>query len=160
MLEITYLKKRKIQIRHIDVLKKVFKDYESTLISDQITYTVNGPEKTFLNIDINDFKVIFENLLSNSRKSLRKVSGRQRKIEVIFQVNNRSINFLFKDNGIGIPKDEVPHIFTPFYTTHDDGFGMGLAIVDELVQTHNGEINVVIPKEKEFGATFQISFKV
>lgn len=130
------------------------------MISDQITYTVNGPEKTFLNIDINDFKVIFENLLSNSRKSLRKVSGRQRKIEVIFQVNNRSINFLFKDNGIGIPKDEVPHIFTPFYTTHDDGFGMGLAIVDELVQTHNGEINVVIPKEKEFGATFQISFKV
>ncbi|MDO7345480.1 ATP-binding protein [Bacillus stercoris] len=155
------LKKReKSKLDISTYLKKVFKDYESTLISDQITYTVNGPEKTFLNIDINDFKVIFENLLSNSRKSLRKVSGRQRKIEVIFQVNNRSINFLFKDNGIGIPKDEVPHIFTPFYTTHDDGFGMGLAIVDELVQTHNGEINVVIPKEKEFGATFQISFKV
>jgi signal transduction histidine kinase len=155
------LKKReKTKVELSSYLKKVFNDYLSTLLSDEITYTIDGPEKTYLNIDINDFKVIFENLISNSRKSLRKVKDRKRKIEVNFQVNNNSINFLFKDNGIGIPKDEVPHVFTPFYTTHDDGFGMGLAIVDELVQTNNGEINLVIPKENEFGATFQVSFRI
>jgi len=155
------LKKReKVKIDIYTYLYKIFNDYESTLVGDKINFTISGPEKTYLNIDINDFKVIFENLISNSRKSLRKVRDRERKIEVNFQVNNRSVNFLFKDNGIGIPKDEVPHIFTPFFTTHNDGFGMGLAIVDELVQTHNGEINLVIPKEQEFGATFQISFRI
>ena len=99
-------------------------------------------------------------MISNSRKSLKQVNDRQRKIEVTYQVNNKAINFLFEDNGIGVPKDEVAHIFTPFYTTHGDGFGMGLAIVDELIRTHNGEINLVIPKEDEVGAIFQISFKI
>lgn len=142
-------------------LHKIFNDYKSTLDADEISFDINGPEKTYLNIDINDFKVIFENLISNSKKSLRKIrETRSKKIGIKFQVDNNSVNFIFKDNGFGILKEEVPHIFTPFFTTHDDGFGMGLAIVDELVQTHNGEINLVIPKDEEVGATFQISFKI
>jgi len=157
-----YLLKKREKVK-IDInthLEKVFNDYNSILLSEDIVVSISGPKQTYLNIDINDFKVIFENLISNSRKSLKQVNDRQRKIEVTYQVNNKAINFLFEDNGIGVPKDEVAHIFTPFYTTHGDGFGMGLAIVDELIRTHNGEINLVIPKEDEVGAIFQISFKI
>lgn len=155
------LKKReKNRINISTHLAKVFNDYQSVFSNEGIEYKLDGPENIYINFDINDFKIIFENLISNSMKSLKKITDRQKEIEVLFQVNNQRLNFIFKDNGIGIPKDKVAHIFTPFYTTHDDGFGMGLAIVDELVQTHNGEINLVIPKEEDIGASFQISFKL
>jgi two-component system NtrC family sensor kinase len=48
------------------------------------------------------------------------------------------------DNGIGIPEDDIPHIFEPFFSTKREtsGIGLGLAIVHGIVKTHNGKIEV------------------
>jgi two-component system NtrC family sensor kinase len=48
------------------------------------------------------------------------------------------------DNGIGIPEDDIPHIFEPFFSTKHDtsGIGLGLAIVHGIVKSHNGKIEV------------------
>jgi len=48
------------------------------------------------------------------------------------------------DNGIGIPEDDIPHIFEPFFSTKREtsGIGLGLAIVHGIVKTHNGKIDV------------------
>ena len=45
-----------------------------------------------------------------------------------------------RDTGIGIPRDLLDRIFDPFYTTKDRGFGLGLSIVQNIVQEHNGLI--------------------
>ncbi|MBV9712388.1 MAG: ATP-binding protein, partial [Ktedonobacteraceae bacterium] len=53
-----------------------------------------------------------------------------------------------EDNGVGIPAEELPHIFERFYRTdasrsrHTGGFGLGLAIVHDLVTAMGGSINV------------------
>lgn len=63
------------------------------------------------------------------------------------------------DTGIGIPKEDFPHVFEPFYrsvnSTHEKGSGLGLAIVFEIVKLHNGKIMIQSAKGK--GTTFTIS---
>ncbi|HEQ3527305.1 TPA: HAMP domain-containing histidine kinase [Bacillus cereus] len=155
------LKKREVTIVNVfDQLNRVFRTERATLINKNIAYEIIGPKSITLKIDVNDFNVIFENLISNSRKSLMQVNNRSKKIEVKYEISRNNLNIFFIDNGMGIEKEHIPHIFTPFYTTSNEGFGMGMAIIDELIKSNNGEINVIVPREGEYGAKFQISFKL
>jgi two-component system NtrC family sensor kinase len=58
--------------------------------------------------------------------------------------DNDSIKIDISDNGIGIPEDDLPHIFEPFFSTKQDtsGIGLGLAIVHGIIKSHNGHIDV------------------
>jgi two-component system NtrC family sensor kinase len=58
--------------------------------------------------------------------------------------DNESIRIDITDNGIGIPEDDMPHIFEPFFSTKQDtsGIGLGLAIVHGIIKSHNGRIEV------------------
>lgn len=47
-----------------------------------------------------------------------------------------------KDSGDGIPKDIMPHIFDPYFTTHPGGAGLGLAIAHRIIEGHHGTIDV------------------
>lgn len=46
------------------------------------------------------------------------------------------------DTGHGISREDLPHIFEPFYSTRPDGSGLGLAVVHRVVQDHGGEVKV------------------
>jgi signal transduction histidine kinase len=48
----------------------------------------------------------------------------------------------FRDTGVGIPPDQVAHVFEPFYTTKETGTGLGLAISFEIVHGFGGDITV------------------
>ena len=54
------------------------------------------------------------------------------------------VGYDITDNGIGIPEDDIPQIFQPFFSTKHDtsGIGLGLAIVHGIVKSHNGRIDV------------------
>jgi two-component system NtrC family sensor kinase len=55
-----------------------------------------------------------------------------------------TVRIEISDNGIGIPVDDIPHIFEPFFSTKHDtsGIGLGLAIVHGIVKSHSGKIEV------------------
>ena len=61
---------------------------------------------------------------------------------------NRNALVEIKDNGIGIPENDLPYIFRRFYRVHKDrsqklgGNGLGLAIVKLITEIHSGEIQV------------------
>lgn len=59
-----------------------------------------------------------------------------------------------EDTGVGIPEDEVKKIFDPFFTTKDFGTGLGLAVVQQIVSEHGGEI--ICTSKVGQGTTFTI----
>jgi signal transduction histidine kinase len=64
------------------------------------------------------------------------------------------------DTGMGIPEEELPHIFERFFrgeeprTMQMSGTGLGLAIVKEIVELHGGQVTV--ESEREVGTTFTV----
>ncbi|WP_195714241.1 sensor histidine kinase [Paenibacillus sp. GM2] len=150
-------KKEKININLYEQMNRIMGGFETTLINEKIKFIIDGSKQVMFKIDLNDLKVIIENMVSNSIKSLRKVDEREREIKISYEVSVTKLNIFFKDNGVGIDEEVIPHIFNPFYTTTESGFGMGLPIVDELVKGNNGEINLM---KTDIGAAFQLSFNL
>jgi PAS domain S-box-containing protein len=81
-------------------------------------------------------------------------------IRVVTQFEKESLIFAVEDQGIGIAKEDLPHIFERFYrtdrakTTHQSGTGIGLAIVKEMVTAHSG--TVTVESEINRGSTFTV----
>jgi len=80
--------------------------------------------------------------------------------EIIISTSNPdadSVRIDISDNGIGVPEDDIPHIFEPFFSTKQDtsGIGLGLAIVHGIVKSHNGKIEV--KSELARGTTISIT---
>ncbi len=96
------------------------------------------------------------NLLANSVK-YTPANGR---IDIRASDKGNRILIEISDNGIGIPKDELPRIFEEFYRASNakeverDGTGLGLSIVKQIVRMHNGEISV--ESEEGKGTKFSI----
>jgi PAS domain S-box-containing protein len=68
------------------------------------------------------------------------------------------VQVIISDTGVGIPPDVLPHIFEPFYTSRKDGCGLGLAICSNIVEKHNGRIDV--ESTSGAGSTFTITLPI
>jgi signal transduction histidine kinase len=59
--------------------------------------------------------------------------------------NGQTVSFVqieVRDTGIGIPEENLEHIFDPFFTSKDEGSGLGLSISHQIVQEHGGYVTV------------------
>ena len=71
--------------------------------------------------------------------------------------NDDYIRLEVSDTGCGMTEEEKAKIFDPFFTTKPSGHGLGLAVVQGIVQSHNGAINVFSTSGK--GTTFEVLFR-
>lgn len=83
---------------------------------------------------------VFLNIANNAFQSIPAQGSFTIKTYQIPESSRLSIDFI--DNGNGIPNEVLSKIFNPFFTTKDDGTGMGLAVSNRIIQTHQGEIKV------------------
>jgi signal transduction histidine kinase len=56
--------------------------------------------------------------------------------------NGGFVDLVVEDHGIGVPPENLPRLFDPYFTTRTDGTGLGLAIADRIVTNHGGTILV------------------
>lgn len=101
-------------------------------------------QKGALNVFGNDGKLhqIFLNLIHNANQSILGKGN----IEILTAISNetRMAVIKVKDNGTGIPEENLTKVFDPFFTTKPpgEGVGLGLFIVYQLVKEHEGDIQI------------------
>ncbi|MED4114610.1 sensor histidine kinase [Priestia megaterium] len=82
------------------------------------------------------------------------------KIDLIVKKSAESLTITLKDQGIGIPEQDLPYVFDKLYRVEKSrsrksgGYGLGLSIVKEIVEAHGGEITIISERGK--GTTVEI----
>src|SRR5467141_662828 len=92
----------------------------------------------------------FANLLRNASEAM----GGRGSIEIAVSRDGNGLAVTIADHGAGIPDDLRPRVFEPYFTTKQDGTGLGLALVRQTIQAHQGTIQV--SETPGGGATFSI----
>jgi len=106
------------------------------------------PRCRFDNVKLHE---VFLNLLQNAVDAIEEDGT----IEVKSWAGNGRINIEIKDNGKGIPKNQLGKIFTPFFTTKENGSGLGLAFVHKIVKDHGG--NITVSSSEGEGTSFLVT---
>lgn len=88
--------------------------------------------------DENSLKQVFGNILQNALEAI------EEKGSVILKLNTikHFICIEFMDNGCGVPKESLPKLGEPFYSTKEKGTGLGLMTSYQIIVNHKGKINI------------------
>ncbi len=81
---------------------------------------------------------VFINLLLNALQAMKE--GGELVVRTDYLPDEDTVEVEIQDTGDGIPHEELPKIFNPFFTTKRGGTGLGLSIVHRIVEDHNGSI--------------------
>ena len=104
--------------------------------------------------DYNQIQQCIINLIFNSIDAMPE--GGKLSVTTSYSPTDRSVLIRVIDTGCGISKEDLPHIFEPFFTTKREGqgLGLGLSMVDGIVERHKGNIDVISEVGK--GTTFTL----
>ncbi|MFL6514455.1 MAG: PAS domain S-box protein [Chthoniobacterales bacterium] len=81
------------------------------------------------------------NLIANAFDAMRETSAAHRHVDVVTKPNgDGTVRVEVRDHGLGISEDSQTRLFEQFFTTKEDGLGMGLAIVRSIIEAHGGRI--------------------
>ncbi len=99
---------------------------------------------------------VFMNIVSNAAEAMETTGGGVLKIETRYPRGGDKIFIKFTDTGVGIPQENLPKLFEPFYTTKKKGkgVGLGLSVAYGIIREHGGSISVESTVEK--GTTFTV----
>ncbi|HZY78778.1 MAG TPA: ATP-binding protein [Cyclobacteriaceae bacterium] len=119
-------------------LNKLHPDYS---ISIEMDTSIDDESKLHVNGDEQLLKAAIINVLDNGCKY-----SVNNKVSVLLKSHAGKTVLEFKDHGIGIPEEDLPHLFEPFYRGHNTenykGNGIGLSLVYRIIKSHFGDIRI------------------
>ena len=138
----------KIISLNLELLKK---------IDPNIDIKIDRKDKLYINCDYEQISRVFFNLVKNSIESINekveKTSNINKIIDIEIKERRDYIILNISDNGIGFPNINAKDLIKPYYTTKQKGSGLGLSIVNKIINDHNGSLKFINQKE---GAKIQI----
>ncbi|MFP2995194.1 ATP-binding protein [Spongiivirga sp. MCCC 1A20706] len=120
---------------------------EAGFNKDACTITNHHPELELF-ADEKQLSQVLLNLCKNAIQAMATTANAQLHIES--GMSSEGYKFItIKDNGPGIPQDVLDQIFVPFFTTKEQGTGIGLSLSKQIMQLHGGSLNVYSIPNKE-----------
>ncbi len=137
-----------------DILDDTLNLLNSNLLKNKIEVVKNYKYTPTISVDKNQLKQAFLNIFINSIQAMP--NGGMLSVGTSLLSTDSCLLITISDTGSGIPKDQLEHIFDPFFSTKEDGTGLGLSIVHGIITKHGGEIEVGSEINKH--TIFKISF--
>lgn len=150
-------KKEKIKVQElIQTIETLFtKELKSNSIKLQF---ISKPENIIIQADKSQIEQVLINLIKNSIESFINTEKPEIQISSFLNDQNKAI-ISVTDNGQGVSKEVLGNIFTPFFTTKDNGSGIGLSLSRQIMILHGGNITVQSePENLTFGEQGKTSF--
>ncbi len=111
------------------------------------------------NCDSEQMSRVFFNLIKNSIESIQEKDTKSpnfiKKIDIVIANKSDYIEIVITDNGIGFSEKNLNNILKPYFTTKSKGSGLGLSIVNKIINDHNGSIKFV---QQNTGAKIIVKF--
>ena len=154
IMDLAKLDAGKMQLRSekkdiIDFLRKQTLLFSSLAAGKNIQLSFSSTESLTMAFDMDKLEKVVNNLLSNACKYSPEGSAVSVKADVITKLKRKYLSVEIADTGMGISDEHLPHIFERFYhanqknyTTDQPSTGIGLALTKELIEMHDGSINV------------------
>ena len=149
----------KLQLEEYDVMKileEIIIEFEDKKPGVSL-FKINDP--VMLKIDRKRIKIVFRNVIENAFRYSKYDSN---PVEISIKNYNDTVEFIVKDDGIGIPEESISKIFEPFYrvdasrSKKTGGYGLGLNLCKKIMAAHNG--NIAIKNNSDNGITVVLSF--
>lgn len=154
--EYTSLPKPKIAtVRLRDLIEHVAQLMKPELKKTNISFHhYCNSEYLTIQADLDMIEQVLINLLKNAIEALAETENPT--LELIGRYDENAVKIEVIDNGSGIIKEALEHIFVPFYTTKRTGSGIGLSLSRQIMQMHNGSITV--ESEPDVKTVFTLRF--
>ena len=143
-------------VEAVELTRNILIDWIPIFEDKQIDYSIDIPEQPFrVRLDPDAYMRVLNNLIQNVI-----VHSHADKINISLSKQDENIKILITDNGVGIEKDDLKHIFERLYKCDkgrsEKGSGLGLSIVHQLVEKMNGTITA--ESSPGNGTTFALYF--
>jgi signal transduction histidine kinase len=138
------------------LLKQTLQNFENQPPGIEV---VDLPSEIEVPVDPEQVKTVFENILSNA---LKYSEAESKPVRVSCDLKKSYAVIRITDFGIGIPQEDLAHIFEPFYRVDKSrakdtgGFGLGLSLCKTIMEAHGGKIEV--QSKPEEGTTVSLFF--
>ncbi len=146
-------------IREKRALQNILDESIATII-DRITLkkvnwkVIYPNEPAYIMADPLKLKIAFTNIIINAIEAMNENKG-ELDISVTSQNGHHLVSI--KDNGTGISKETLPHLFEPYFTFKRNGLGLGLATTLNIIQSHKASIDVQTGVDQ--GSNFILKFE-
>ena len=143
-----------LNITETNVNALIKETIEKTKIPENIKLEMDLDEKIpQIPLDTDKMQRVFQNIISNAIQAM----SEKGKLQIKTSSGKDFVEINFTDNGQGIVKENLKKIFEPLVTTKSKGIGLGLAIVENIIDSHKGKIDV--KSEVGKGSTFTIKLR-
>jgi two-component system sensor histidine kinase PilS (NtrC family) len=142
-----------MQLTEVDIASVVDEIIELVQLNhNEVRFRKRYDSGSMLTGDLKRIKQLVWNLINNGVKAVNGTGL----IAIDLTSSKNRLELKIKDDGIGIGKDELERIFTPFYSGFTSGIGLGMPIVQRIVDEHEAEL--VIESQKGVGTQVTVSF--
>lgn len=150
---LNFARKNQVNLSETNLEMLVHRSIGSVVIPENIKIKMSAEMKNpICYLDQDQMMQVLTNLEKNAIEAMPPEGG---EINITLKDNSQEVIIIISDTGVGIDKENMDKLFTPFFTTKElgKGTGLGLPLIYGIVKMHKGKISVMSNNKKEEGPT-------